>query len=335
MSERRLSRTMTSLEKSHEIGRREALKLAATVSLAAGGTALTERYALGDAAEGKKLPYIDAHSHIWTRDIKSYPLAKNATLDDLNPPSFTTEELLSTCRPQGVGRVVLIAHSVFYGTDNKYMTDAAGEHPGVFRVVGMVDDLKPHVDRAMLGLAKKEVSGFRITARRKEKWLAGPGMELMWTCAAQTGQSICCLIDAQYLDSLGEMCTRHPGTSVVIDHFARIGVDGVIREADLAKLAGLAKHKNVTVKLSAFYALGKKKPPYDYLTPMIRRLLDAYGAERLMWASDAPYQMQNGNSYPASVQFMRDGLDFLSKGDRTHLMSGTAERVFFGELRGA
>lgn len=317
-----------------EIGRRDALKIATAASLVAGGTALIESDASA-APKKKRPPFIDAHSHIWTRDIKSYPLRKTATLKDLNPPSFTTEELLATCQPQGVGRVVLIAHNVFYGTDNTYMTDAAKQHPGVFRVVGMVDELEPGVVDAMRSLAKKEVSGFRITAaRRKEKWLSGPGMESMWTTAVKTGQSICCLMDAEYLDSLGAMCSKHPETSVVIDHFARIGVDGEIRDADVAKLASLAKHKRVTVKLSAYYALGKKKPPYDYLTPMIRRLLDAYGPERLMWASDAPYQMQNGNTYAASVEFMRHGLSFLSKGDRKQLMTGTAERVFFGELSG-
>ena len=45
---------------------------------------------------------IDAHSHIWARDIKSYPLAEGMTLDDLKPPSFTTEELLELTN----GRVI-------------------------------------------------------------------------------------------------------------------------------------------------------------------------------------------------------------------------------------
>ena len=82
----------------------------------------------------------------------------------------------------------------------------------------------------------------------------------------------------------------------------------------------------------AYYALGDKRPPYDYLTPMIRRLLDAYGPDRLMWASDAPYQMTNGNTYQASIDFVKQGLDFLSEADRRKLLRTTAERVFYGPL---
>ena len=52
----------------------------------------------------------------------------------------------------------------------------------------------------------------------------------------------------------------------------RVGMSGEIHEADLAKLCRLARHKNTYVKVSAFYALGKKKAPYEDLGPMIRRL---------------------------------------------------------------
>ena len=318
------------------ISRRQAILRSAGVTVL-GGTLLNNVAAQADeekdAVDTKRWPLIDAHSHIWTRDIKSFPLAKTATLDDLAPASFTTEELLATCRPHGVGRVVLIAHHTFYGFDNSYMIDAAQRYPGVFRVVGMVDETRDDVGAQMRKLAAQHVSGFRIISFiRKDKWLTSDGMHTMWRTAAKTGQSICCLMEPAHLGALNQMCAKYPDTSVVIDHFARIGIDGEIREADVAKLCGLAKNKNVTVKLSAYYALGKKKPPYDYLTPMIRRLLDAYGPERLMWASDAPYQMQADNSYGASIKFLRDELSFLSDGDRAHLLEKTAKRVFYGNL---
>ncbi len=49
---------------------------------------------------------------------------------------------------------------------------------------------------------------------------------------------------------------------MVIDHLCRIGVSGTVAEPDVQALCAMAKHKNVTVKVSAFYALGQKKPPY-------------------------------------------------------------------------
>ena len=68
---------------------------------------------------------------------------------------------------------------------------------------------------------------------------------------------------------------RGTDTPAVIDHFARIGVDGQIRDADLAALCKLARHKKTYVKVSAFYALGQKKPPYLDLIPMIKRVYEA------------------------------------------------------------
>jgi predicted TIM-barrel fold metal-dependent hydrolase len=61
---------------------------------------------------------------------------------------------------------------------------------------------------------------------------------------------------------------------------------------------------------------------------MIRRLLDAYGPERLMWASDCPFQVDN-EKYSDSISLVRDRLDFLSAGDKDWMLRKTAEQTFF------
>ena len=83
------------------------------------------------------------------------------------------------------------------------------------------------------------------------------------------------------------------------------------------------------MKVSAFYALGKKRAPYTDLLPMIRRLLDAFGPERLMWASDCPYQVQGEHTYAASVELIEKHLDFLSAEDRARILRDTAAGFFF------
>jgi L-fuconolactonase len=151
----------------------------------------------------------------------------------------------------------------------------------------------------------------------------------MWATGAKTRQAMCPLVNPADLPAVDAMCGKHPDTPVVLDHFARVGADGEIRDADVKALCGLARHRHTHVKVSAFYALGKKKPPYDDLVPMIRRLLEAFGPKRLMWASDSPYQLQGANTYKASIGLVRDRLDFLSKADREWLLAKTAEAVFF------
>jgi predicted TIM-barrel fold metal-dependent hydrolase len=274
--------------------------------------------------------WIDAHSHIWTRDTQSFPLATGQTVNDLDPPSFTTEELLQAAEEVGVDRVVLIQHHTYHGWDNSYMLDAAQRFPDRFRVTGMVDDTMPHPDRRMRKLLKQHVTALRITSwiGGTGQWLASPGMAAMWKCAADTRQAMACLINPEDLPAVDRMCRKHPDTPVVIDHFARIGVDGTIREKDLNNLCQLAKHKHTFAKLSAFYALGKKQPPYDDLIPMIRRVYEAFGPRRLMWASDAPYQVVAPHTYGASLALVRDNLDFLSADEQDWVLRRTAERVY-------
>jgi predicted TIM-barrel fold metal-dependent hydrolase len=276
------------------------------------------------------LTYIDAHSHVWSPDVERWPLVNGQTRADLKPLNFTPEELLAVAEAEGVGRVVLIQHSGYHLWDNSYLIDCAARMPGRFSIVGMIDDRGPAPGEKLRELLPKGVRGLRITPRiYGEKWLEGPGMEAMWKTGAETGQAMCCLIDVSQLARVSEMCRRHPQTPVVIDHFARVGVDGTIRDGDVAALCDLAQHKRVSVKLSAYYALGKKEPPYLDLLPMVRRVLDAFGVERCMWASDAPYQVQPPHTYAASIGLIRDRLDGISAGDTEWLLRKTAERVFF------
>jgi predicted TIM-barrel fold metal-dependent hydrolase len=154
-------------------------------------------------------------------------------------------------------------------------------------------------------------------------------MRAMWDHAGNTGLAICPLINPEHIADVAAMCEKFPRTNVVVDHFARIGIDGTIRDSDVAALVDLARHERTHVKVSAFYALGRKAPPYTDLIPMIRALYDAYGPSRLMWASDSPYQLGPPNTYADSLALIRERVDFLSESDREWLLRKTAEKVYF------
>ena len=294
---------------------------------------------------------IDAHSHIWTQNTDDFPLHPSCTVSDLDPASFTAEELLEVTRTHGVGRAVLIGHDVFHGYDNSYMLDAVRRYPGRFAVCALIDDRDTTTAPAdlMRSLLLEGVSGFRIDpfpkglemldkSKRRVDWLGGEGMASMWACASETRQALCCLIDPSDLPEVDAMCSRFPDTPVVIDHFARIGVSGQVDEVDLDSLCALARHPNVSVKLSAFYALGQKCPPYHDLVPMIRRLHASFGARRLMWASDCPYQLTEAtvkHTYADSLALIQqpDGpLSFLTPDDREWILWKAAEQTFFSVL---
>lgn len=303
------------------ISRRAFIRAAGLVTLATAG-----RTAFAAPASD----FIDAHVHVWTPDTQRYPIAATFKPADMEPASFTPEQLFAHSKPAGVSRVVLIQMS-FYQFDNRYMLDMMAKHRGVFGGVAIVDETKADVRDTMKTLAGQGVRGFRIyTDKAKaEAWSSSDGMKKMWSYAADAGLSMCLLADPDALPAVHRMCKKYPKTRVVIDHFARIGVKGSVEQSDLDNLCRLAEFEQAYVKTSAFYALGAKKAPYTDLGPMIRKLRDTYGASRLMWASDCPYQVEKGHTYADSIALIRDRLDFLTAEDKQWMLRKTAEKVFF------
>ena len=116
-----------------------------------------------------------------------------------------------------------------------------------------------------------------------------------------------------------------PGT------FLPIGFDctGTVRDKDIQNLCNPATQKLVRIKISVYYAFKKTQPPYLDLVPMIKRLFDAFGPDRLMWASDCPYQLTAPSTYAAPIAIVRHRLDFVSADDRRKLLRTTAESKFF------
>jgi len=293
------------------------------------GTCALTGLSLSRGADKDSRGWIDAHVHVWPNETKKYPVAKGYDKSGLRT-GFTPEDLFAECRLQGVSRIVLIQMS-FYQFDNSYMLEVMSKYKGVFSGVAIIDEKAPNLAERMKKLKGQGIRGFRVYANVKNAagWERSAPMQAMWREAAKNRQSICCLADPEALPVILRLCRKHPETPVVIDHFARIGMKGPVDQKQLDQLLKLADFKHVTVKTSAFYALGAKKAPYKDLGPMIRQLRNAFSAKRLMWASDCPFQVEGRHTYHDSIALIRDRLDFLSDEERDWMLRKTAARVFF------
>lgn len=284
-------------------------------------------------SQGDAMNYIDAHVHVWTPDLSHYPLAEGYKKEDMKPASFTPEELFKHSKKAGVDRINLIQMS-YYGFDNSYMLDMMALYPKVFVGTAVIDPLADSPEKTMGEMASKKVRAFRIHPRLSkapiEHWLQAPGYGKMFEAGAKNNQAMSCLIDPDALPELDRMCRKYPETPVIIDHICRIGVTGTIRNEDVDALCAMAKHPRVLLKIGAFYALGKKKPPYHDLKPLIQKVVKAFGVKRCMWESDSPFEVVEGD-YQASIDLVRKGLDFLSDEDREWLLRKTAEDFFFSK----
>ena len=273
--------------------------------------------------------YIDAHVHVWTDDFGQYPLADGFSPEVIKPPIFYPEDIIGHGKNSGVDRVVLVQMN-HYGFDNRYLLDVMREYKGVFSGIAVIDTTAERPDDEMRRLAKEGVRGFRVyQGDPVAEWMQGAGYERMLACGAEENIAICPLISPAALPSLAKRCEQFPDAPVIIDHLCRIGAGEPISEAHIAALCDMAQYPRVMVKVSAFYALGEKKAPHTDLAELIQRVYEAFGAERLMWASDCPYQVQGEHSYAASVELIEQRLDFISTEDRARILRDTAAEFFF------
>jgi predicted TIM-barrel fold metal-dependent hydrolase len=283
------------------------------------------------------MAFIDAHVHVWTDDTAHYPLAAGYTKDDMKPKRFTPEDLFKHTKPARVDRVNLIQMS-YYAFDNRYMMDMIALYPDTFVGTAVIDPAGRAPGQLMTELAKNRVRAFRIypglergikpNDGKGERWLQAEGYGTMFAAGAKNHQALSCLINPDALPDLDRMCRKYPDTPVIIDHLCRIGVDGTIREQDVDALCAMAKHERVLVKVGAFYALGKKQPPYTDLAPLIQKVVKAFGARRCMWESDCPFQVAE-HKYQDSLDLVLKRLDFLADEDRDWLLRRTAAEFFF------
>src|SRR5262249_16231639 len=168
----------------------------------------------------KKMTFIDAHVHVCTPDTTRYPLAAGYKKENMEPPSFTPEELFKHCKPAGVGRIALIQIS-FYGFDNSYMLDAIAKYPDVFVGTAVINPLGPDPARQMDELARKGVRAFRIhprlTGEPVGRWLRPEGYRKMFAAGARNRQALACLIGPHALPDLHPISTQYPDPPLIIN----------------------------------------------------------------------------------------------------------------------
>ena len=275
-----------------------------------------------------KIDAIDSHVHVWTDDFTCYPLDPRFKISDLAVPRFLPEDVLAHAQANGVGRILLIQMS-YYGFDNSLLLDTIRLDSEHFRGMAVINENREDLAFVMRQMRAAGVRGFRVVALDPaDRLVERPGLQKLLARAGEEQMVIGFLTTPEMLKDLFDMSARFPDTTIVVDHMARLGMNGPITPEQVELLCRLAHHPKTNVKISAFYALSSKKPPHDDLATTIRRLYDAFGPSRLMWGSDAPFQTIHG-SYHDSLELVRCRLPFLSDQDKDLILRETAAGLFF------
>ncbi len=291
-----------------------------------------------------RLPFIDAHVHLWDLDHLRYPWLMPPFADDgpngsVEPIAHTY--LLPDYRADAAGWDVRGIVHVDAGADaaaaldeTRWLQGMADETSLPTAIVAFADLSDPDVDTLLAAhAAHRSVRGIRhivnwhADAKRTytprdvtgdEDWARGyarlAAYGLSFDLQAYPGQ----------FTGLASLIERHPDIPVMINHTGML-VPG--EEAEWrAGIAALARLPNVAIKLSGM-GFAYRPWSHEQARAYVLAAIDAFGCDRAMVASDFPTDKLFGSFDDHLNAYAAITADFTAE-ERHALFAGNANRLY-------
>jgi L-fuconolactonase len=224
-------------------------------------------------------------------------------------------------RASDVSAAVLCQHLGQF--DNGYIAALIRERPERFAGVALLDHRGPAWDRELAAVAEQGFRGVRFTA---DVLRERPGL----VAAVADGGLISVVYAAEgiapIIGPLRELAGGHPGAPLVISHLGGPRVEGRRLVAG-EEILTLAEHANVNVLLSGLHMFCPF--PYAALDGLIGGVLDAFGADRILWGSNFPVCGERADDYGREVGLLREGRWGVDHAAAAAIADTTARRLWF------
>jgi L-fuconolactonase len=277
----------------------------------------------------KSILVVDTQVHIWAENTPARPWGEGMEKRAHLPVPLTYPKLLTLIEEAGVERVILVPPSLD-GDRNDLCLAAAAARPDKFAVMGRIFLDRPSArERLQEMKQQKALLGLRLTFHRDNDrpLLTNGTADWLWPEAERLGIPL--MVHApERLTALGRIAERHPELTIIVDHmgFARETMD---KEADAgaSRILALARHPNVSVKVSALPCYSTHPYPFRNLHDPLKRIIDGFGVRRSFWGSDFS-RLPSSCTYRQAVTMFTEELDFLSQDDLEWVMGrGVLERL--------
>ncbi len=237
-------------------------------------------------------PVIEWNAHIFSPDVKKYPLHPKATYhpDVSIHPIDALGHYLQRLDTEGIDRAVLV-HPEPYGDDHTLILDCLQREPDRLRGTSLFYPRDDEAPAKLAALVRKEP---RIVATRfhalkgNEKYLdtfADSGVRALWRQAFELDLVIELHIGPDYAKQASAAVEAFPGCKVLIDHLAEPHLGNAVEFADVMDLA---KFPNVYMKLSGINHFAKDAPTYESAISFTTRVIREFGPQRVVWGSGIP-----------------------------------------------
>ncbi|UED84450.1 amidohydrolase family protein [Streptomyces profundus] len=258
---------------------------------------------------------IDAHHHFWQVSRQDQPWRTHQHHGIAR--DFEPEQLRPELTAAGVDATILV-QSVDSAEENDRIVDYARRASFVAGLVGWLPLARPEAARAELGrLTADALCGVRtLVARDPLDWLTEPATVDLCHELAERGLAWDVVpVTDQQVRAVTALAGAVPGLRIVVDHLARPPVERGDLRAWADRLAALAAHPAVALKVSVGIDVltAWERWDADALLPHVTEAVRYFGPERLMLASNWPVSLLRrdyvGTLSDLSDLLVRSGLD--------------------------
>ena len=235
---------------------------------------------------------VEWNVHIFSPDQERYPFHLRAAYqpDVSKKPADPLGEYLQHMDDEGIEKAVIV-HPEPYGDDHRLMLECLEREPERLKGTSLFYPKDADAPRKLEELVTQQprIVSTRFHAHRnKEMYLdsfADRGMRTLWEKAVELGLIVELHIGPDYAAQVAQVLRDIPETVALIDHLAEPHMGNAVEFAQVLELAGF---EQVYMKLSGLNHFAKDAPLYASARPFTRRVIEAFGPERMVWGSGTP-----------------------------------------------
>ena len=296
---------------------------------------LTRRELLGAAAAATIMPALQAArpqgylientTHLFAGDAR-FPYHPTGTYKSQR--TLTLEMYTAFAKEAKLDHAVIV-HSEVYQDDHRYLEYAFDNEfsPGFFKGTCLFDPIDPQTPARFEELVRRRpnrIVGMRLHVMQRagvppstkppmrNRDLHSEGMKNVWRKTADLGLLVQMHFTPRHTPGVRALAMEFRDAPLLIDHMAehRMGTPEEYEE-----VIRLAELPNAWMKVSNVRSEDK---------PLVRRVYDAFGPDRLVWGSYG----SSMTAFDRSIALIDELFDFASEAERRKIRGGNAMKLF-------
>jgi predicted TIM-barrel fold metal-dependent hydrolase len=275
---------------------------------------------------------VDTHIHLF--DPQKFAYHPNATY---RPPAQTLDSYARFVREAKIDHAIIV-HPEPYQDDHRYLEYCFLHEPfkGFFKGTCLFDPVAPETPARMEALVKRlpgRIVALRIHENQnpnkppttsgaiRDRDMRSPATLAAWRKAHSLGLAIQMHFVPCYAPQIRVLASELQEMPVILDHLGRYGEGTPAEFEEVLKLAELPR---VYMKYSAVRYSSKQDYPHRDARPFVRRLFQAFGAERIIWGGLG----MDMTEFDKQAALLDEMFDFAGETERANIRGLNATRLF-------